>query len=372
MAPEFKPGTFEPVITVSQRGDGLTRAFHSDNQGLQDVCRDSFRVAYSTSVGQGGNAQYQRVTLDPFSRVLAQLLWVRNLSNQLRHLNINNRFQKELSFDFPLPEPVVKLFNCYGHVEHEQVKYVQLDLERMFAHSLVDLVSMVQNTNFDCEDEDPGARPVAQPEWLRRLRLNSQGEIEIHTEQSVAQYVSDICRHISGLDIPPEARLRYIKQIVDVATERDLRLALVYLRRQPGIGNLPPRGRDEITKDFRQFIWSIFGEHAPSGVGDVLDSKLINRTIRRTVEGLRQVIDEVFSSVALVPLPKYEQGSLSQMAQTSDDITMSHFPLSLADLTVSAAFKVGRVLRRFLRAAPEQTDESLRGDLIRRSVRRKA
>lgn len=372
MAPEFKPGTFEPVITVSQRGDGLTRAFHGDNQGLYDVCRDSFRIAYASSVGQGGNAQYQRATLDPYSKVLAQLLWVRNLSNQLRHLNINNRFAKELSFDFPLPEPIVKLFNVYGHIEHDQVKYVQLDLERNFIQSLLDLVSMVQYANFDEEETDPGIQPMPQPEWLRRLRLSSQGEIEIHTEQSISKYVSDICRHISGLDISPEHRLRYIKSIVDVATERDLRLALVFLRRQPDIGNLPARGRDDITNDFRQYIWGIFGEHAPTAQGDVLDSKYINKSIRRTVEGLRQVIDEVFSSVALVPLPKYEQGSLVQMAETSDDLTMSHFPLSLADLTVSAAFKVGRVLRRFLRAAPEQTDESLRGDLIRRSVRRKA
>jgi hypothetical protein len=371
MAPEFKPGTFEPVITVSQRGDGLTRAFHGDNQGLHDVCRDSFRVAFSSSVGQGGNAQYERSSLAPFARVLAQLLWVRNLSNQLRYLNINNRFAKELNFNFPLPEPIVKLFNTYGHVEHEQVNYVQLDIERMFVQSLLDLVSMVKDADFD-DETDPGIGDVAQPEWLRRLRLSSQGEIEIHTEQSISKYVSDIVSHISIQPISPEARLRYIKSIIDVATERDLRLALIYLRHQPDIGVLPRRGQDNITDDFRQYIWGIFGEHAPTAQGDVLDSKYINKSIRRTVEGMRQVIDEVFNSVALVPLPTYEQGSLAQMAETSDDLTMSHFPLSLADLTVTAAFKVGRVLRRFLRAAPEQTDESLRGDLIRRSVRRKA
>lgn len=370
MAPEFKPGTFEPVLTVSQRGDGLTRAFHGDSQGLADVALDSFRIAYSSSMGQGGNISFNRPVIPQYAKLLSEVMWLKNLANQLSELNINNRFSKELAFSFPIPEPVVKLFNCYGHVEHESVKYAQLDLERAFACSLVDLVEMAKDADFTDED-DLHLNDVTHDEWLRRIRLNPQGEIEISTQQSVAQYVSDIVAHLTTRAIPPEQRLRYVKSIIDVATERDLAVALGWLRRQPNVGNLPARGNDRINTDFRNRIWKIFGDHAPTDNGSVLDSKHINKSIHRIMEGLRTAIDEFFNTMALVPLPRYEQGSLAQMSETSDDLTFSHFPLSLADLTVSAGFKVGRVLRRFLRASPELTNESLRGELVRKSVRRR-
>lgn len=370
MAPEFKPGTFEPVVTVSPRSDGLTRAFHSDRQGLYDGCLDTIRVAFAASMAGGSNTPYNRSALPAISKIFAQYLWCRNLSNQLGELGLNNRYARELSQTFPLPEPIVKLFNCYGHVEHEEVKYVQLDLEREFCWSLIHLLEMVNGKDLDNDDLEIDT--PEDPTWTQRLHLSTQGEVTVNLEQPVRVYVNQLIAHISGRNISPETRLRIVKNIIDVATERDLSAALRFLRSQTGLGNLPQRGSTTLTPEFRDRMKAIFGEHAPINNGDALDSKKINSTIRSVTEFLRRVVDELFIPFAVVTIPKYERGSLAQLSETIDDLTFTHFPLSLADLTVTAAFKVGRVLRRFLRASPEQTDDLLRGDLIRKSVRRRA
>lgn len=372
MAIEFKPGAFEPVISVTPRGDGYTRAFHGDKQGLFDASRDTFRVAFASSQGLGSNLTYTRACMDPLSKILAQFLWARNLSNQLSQVGLNNRFAKELNTDFPLPEPVVKLFNAYGHVHHEEVNYVQLSLEREYAKAIIDLLDMIKNTNFDDED-NLAVDDIPDNGWRQLLALSPTGEIEIRDTQDMSQYLTNLLSYINArAALNPEQRLRYSKTIIDCATERDLRTAFSWLRNQPGVGNLPRRGRDEIPAEFRERMQTIFGENAPVNIGTVLNSKHITKAIRRTTEALRVAIDEIFNTVALARIPKYEKGSLAQLAETnSDDLTFTHFPLSMADLTICAAFKVGKVLRRFLRAAPEQTDSTLRGDLIRKSVRRR-
>ncbi|BDF97659.1 capsid protein [Aspergillus niger partitivirus 1] len=371
MAPEFKPGAFEPIIQVSPRGDGLTRAFHGDKEGLFQVCKDTYAIAYASSLGSGGNIDYNRGTMSQLAKITAQFLWVRNLSNQLAHLGVNNRFAKGLLQDFPLPEPIIKLFNVYGHVEHEEVKYTQLDLEREFCWSMLDLLTMTNDVDWD-DDNDLGVADPPEHDELDTFMLSSTGEIEITRTVSVSEYLSTILHHISGqAGLTSEQKLRYSKNIIDVATERDLRAALLWLRNQPGVGQLPARpARD--PAGLRDRLVPLFGDHVQTDPGRSLPTKDIAKAISRISEGIRRAVDEIFVSVTLGTIPKYEKGSLAQLSETIDDTTTMHFPMSFADLTVAAAFRVGRVLRRFLRASPEQTDDALRADLIRKSVRRRA
>nr|AIE47695.1 hypothetical protein [Botryosphaeria dothidea RNA virus 1] len=370
MAPEFKPGAFEPVITVSPRADGNTRAFHGDKQGLYDGCAQTFFTAFSTSTAGGSNTEYTRAAMTSISKVFAQFLWARQLSNQLSALGFNDRYRKELATEFPLPEPIVKLFNVYGHVEHEEVKYAQLDLEREYAWALVDLAWMTRE--FDWTDDNPTVHDPEYNGWMQRLNLNSSGEISVDYHETVRAYVLRLVRHIDGLAVDPEYKLTLIKNIIDVATERDLNAMLRWLRVQPQIGNLPNRGRDLRNGVFEDYLREAFPRDTPNFVDGRIGPRVIQPILRKVTEGMRNVVDELFINMAVVPIARYEKGSLAQLSETNDDLTFTHFPLSLADLTVSAAFRVGKVLRRFLRASPEQTDSALRNELIRKSVRRRA
>jgi len=369
MAPEFKPGMFEPVITVSPRGDGNTRAFHGDKQGLVDGATQTFSIAFSGSIAGGSNTEYTRAAMIGLSKVAAQYLWARQLSNQLNQFGFNDRYAKELHTEFPLPEPLVKLFNAYGHVKHEEVNYTQLDLEREYAWALVDLAFMVKNLEWD-----DAAPTVDDPDFIgnvQRLHLNSSGEIQIDYSEPVREYVLRLIAHINGLDVDAETKLRLIKNIIDVATERDLNAILRWLRVQDNIGNLPPRERLPRSPDFERYIRDAFPADVPNFQNGRITPRAVNPVIRSVTEGLRNCVDELFINMAVTPLPRYEQGSLAQLSETTDDLTFAHFPMSLADLTISAAFKVGKVLRRFLRASPEQVASSLRQELIRKSVRRR-
>lgn len=369
MAPEFKPGCFEPVITVSMRGDSNTRAFHGDSQGLFDGCLDAFKIAFSSSAAGGSNTEYTRAGMTSISKVMAQYLWARQLSNQLAHFGFNDRYRKEIATDFPLPEPIVKLFNCYGHVEHEEVKYTQLDLEREYAWALVNLAWMTRD--LDWNDENPTVYDTFNG-WTTRLNLNSTGEIQVDYTEPVRMYVLRLIAHINALDVDPEYRLRLIKNIIDVSTDRDLNTMLRWLRNQPNIGNLPPRQDTGRIEAFEMVLRQAFPNDVPNFRDGRIGPRVMNPVIHKVTEGLRNVVEELFINMAIVQMPRYEKGSLAQLSETTDDLTFSQFPLSLADLTVSAAFKVGRNLRRFLRASPEQVGSSLRSDLIRKSVRRRA
>lgn len=370
MAPEFKPGTFEPVITVSQRCDGNTRAFHGVSDGLAEVSESALYVAFATSMGSGSNTEFSRSAVPGLSKIYGQYLWARNLSNQLNKVGINNRFSRDLNAEFDLPEPIVKLFNAYGHVEHEDVTYVQLDLEREFSHAVLNLADMM--TDFDINEAEPTVGDITEDKYLRRLMLDHSGNIFITSDESIRCYVNRLIAHISGRKIDPEFRLRLIKQVIDVATERDLAAAMRYLRSYNEVGELPARAQHQPDAAFSTRIQRVLGEHHPTLAGSVLDSKRLSRAIRNVVEVIRRATDELCVSMAVTKIPRYEQGSIAQMAETTEDVTYSHFPLSLADATVSAAFKVGYALRRFLRSAPELTEENLRGDLVRKSVRRRA
>lgn len=370
MAPEFRPGTFEPVITVAPRSDGFTRAFHGDKTGLYDGCEQTFKHAFAASSAGGTNTEYTRAAMTGLSKVLAQFLWARNLSNQLGTVGFNDRYRRELNTDFALPEPIVKLFNCYGHVEHEEVKYVQLDLEREYAWSLVDLAYMVKDLDFN--DENPDVANPAPRSWVNNLTLNSTGEIQMNTQHSVRVYINTLVNHISGLNINPELRLRVLKNIIDVANERDLQASLRWMNTIPELGVLPGRGHHQRDEAFNAYLLEAFRDHPPNLVDGTISPRVMGQIIHRVTEGMRFVMDELFVPVAMVQPPRYEKGSLAQLSETTDDLTFTHFPLSLADLTVSAAFKVGKCLRRFLRASPELTGGQLRGDLIQKSIRRRA
>lgn len=370
MAPEFRPGTFEPVITVAPRSDGFTRSFHGDKTGLLDGCEQTFRSAFSASSAGGTNTEYNRASMTGLSKVLAQFLWSRQLSNQLGSIGMNDRYKRSLCTDFALPEPIVKLFNCYGHVEHEDVKYTQLDLEREYAWALVDLAFMVKDLDWD--DENPTVHDPHPRSWVNNLTLDTSGQIQMNTQHSVRVYVNTLVRHISGLNIDPEYRLRLLKNIIDVGTERDLAAAMRWLRQQPDLGQLPNRGTHARNEAFNEYIQQAFGNDTPNLVDGSVTPRVMGKIINRVAEGLRHVMSELFTPMAMVPLPRYEKGSLAQLSETTDDLTFTHFPLSLADLTVTAAFKVGKCLRRFLRASPELTDSQLRADLIQKSIRRRA
>nr|BED98277.1 MAG: coat protein [Aspergillus flavus partitivirus 1]BED98285.1 MAG: coat protein [Aspergillus flavus partitivirus 1]BED98324.1 MAG: coat protein [Aspergillus flavus partitivirus 1] len=370
MAPEFKPGCFEPVLTVSMRGDGNTRAFHGDNEGLFAGCLDVFKTAFATSAAGGSNTEFTRAGMTSISKVFAHYLWVRQLSNQLNELGFNDRYRKEVATDLILPEPIVKLFNCFGHVEHEEVKYTQLDLEREYAWAIVKMAWAVRD--LDWNDDNPTVHDTTQSGWMTRLNLNSTGEIQVDYHEPVRAYVLRLITHINAQNIDHEYKLRLIKNIIDVATERDLTAILRWLRVQPNVGNLPPRARSDRSNDFENFLRETFGNDTPNFLDGRLGPRIINPIIRKVVEGMRNVVDELFIGMAVVPIPRYEKGSLAQLSETNDDLTFSQFPLSLADLTVSAAFKIGRNLRRFLRASPELVASPLRAELIRKSIRRRA
>lgn len=370
MAPEFRPGTFEPVITVSPKPDGLTRALHGDKSGLYQVCDDSFRIAYASSSAGGTNTEYTRAAMVGLSRIMAQFLWARQLANQASSLGLSIRCGKALNQEFPLPEPIVKLFNCYGHVVHEDVKYTQLDVERELAWSVLDLLHMTSGTDWD--DDAPVVGPQPARDDPARLYVNPTGGIQVNYDESVRSYILRLVTFISASALGPELKLRTIKNVIDAATERDLTAARRFLATVPNLGALPPRGQTPRSPVFEEYLRTALPGHVPNFNDGVLDNGYIVKTIHNLVERLRTVVDELFVPMATVNLPKYEQGSLAQLAETVDDITFTNFPLSLADLTISAAFKVGFVLRRFLRASPELVDQQLRSDLIRKSVRRRA
>lgn len=370
MAPEFKPGMFEPVITVGQVSDGATRAFHGDKSGLFECADGTFSAAFSTASARGANMDLSRSSVKDLSKIFGQFLWARNLANQLSKVSINNGFAREILRDLEIPEPLIKLFNAYGHFEHDMATYVNLDLERTFAYAILDLAYMVQDTRLD-DDEITVLEP---PEHvnLPDLGLSPNGDIVFDRHASLQVYLNKLLGHIVSLQIPGDRRLQLIKTISDIATERDLTFALRWLRMQQDTGNIPQRDYDpQRPIADRDFFTSVLGEHQDTSHGAVLNKRVLLQAIRRSSDIMRSLNDELCVVVAALPIPKYEKGSAAQASETIEDITFSHFPLSLADATVSAAFRVGKVLRRFLRAAPDDVDSGLQTELIRKSIRRR-
>lgn len=369
MAPEFKPGMFEPVITVGQVSDGATRSFHGDKTGLFECAEETFSTAFSSACARGANFDLTRTSVKNLSKVFGQFLWARNLANQLSKVSVNNGLAKEVLRDLEIPEPLVKLFNAYGHFEHDMSTFVNLDLERTYAYAILDLAYMLRETNID--DEDVVVREPPEHADLPDLGLNANGDIVIDRRQSLQVYLNRLLIHLSGLRLPADRRLQLSKSIIDIATERDLSSAVRWLRMQPDTGNLPDRVLDQTRPVDRPFIEGAIGDFDATH-GAALSKRELMRAIRHASDVMRTLNDEFMVVIAAIRLPKYEKGSVAQASETIEDITYSHFPISLADATVSAAFRVGKVLRRFLRAAPEDTGPGLQVELIRKSIRRRA
>lgn len=366
--PEFKPGMFEPVITIGQRPDGNTRAFHGDKDGLIECSKATFSVAHSTASGHGANMDLSRASVAKLSKIIGHFLWARNLANQLNKANVNQGFNRELARELELPEPIVKLFNAYGHFEHDMSTHVQLDLEREFSMSLIDLVYSAKDTNLD--DEDIVVHDPPEHDTLSGVGLSPSGDVIIDNRTSVSEHVNTLVTYIMGLQITAEKKLRFTKSIIDVATERDLATVIRWLNMQDDIGTLPQRPVNNRNPNIA-YIREAIGDQDDTH-GATISKRELLRSIRRATDMMRSLVDELSILIAPVPIPKYEQGSAAQTAETIEDITFSHFPISLADATVCAAFNVGKATRRFLRAAPEDVGPGLAQELIRKSVRRRA
>lgn len=368
----FAPGSFEPVLTVSQKPTPTALPLDLSRDGLGQCASATLRVAYSSTGGFGGNTEWSASDIPTISKFLASLLWARNLAQQAVEVGIACKAARDLLQQMETFEPLVKLYNTYGHVVVDDKIHVQRDLQHVLAKAIVDL------GNFSHPDNETGS------DWtdygmtsdeldrvtMPGLVLSDAGELSLGTASSkepepLPKFQLRIIQSIQSSDKDDLLKLHLMQEVMDTATEEGIQNVLLYLR---GQGITPPdRGEEYVSTTDRDRLKDIFGDVTTTT--RKVPNANVSKVLRRALRIANRLVYDL-PAMATLRIPKYEGGARSGLAWLKDGVLYSATPISLVDATVSAAFKTARFVRRVFRSVPESDREQLAFPLVSRSVRR--
>jgi hypothetical protein len=362
----FKPGSFSPVVEVSQRQTGVPAPADTCFTGLEEVSKTTLLVATSSARGSGAFIS-DAVPVNKVAMVIGTILTLRNVIEQLSFIGVFTRVSSPAkSPNGEFLEPLIRAYGYYGHFINEGKTYVTRDLERFLVRALFALRQYATS-----EVADGSKHTVKVPKNYDDIdfdfyHLGSSGDIEFGKKLGLKDYIVKLVKYVADFG-SVDARIPLLQQILDVATEDGLNALLRHLRTIPTF-EVPTRDSDENPSDaHKKAMKELFGAEY-SAADDAIPVPKLVEGINNAYHLLRRISLERQYGMKTVRFPVYEGGSASQLASCRDDVLFSQVPLSLSDSTAALAMKMTYgALHRF-QSAPGHEKEELLRELVAQSL----
>jgi hypothetical protein len=362
----FTPGRFSPVVEVSQRESGLPAPAETDFSGLEEVAKSTLLVANAANRGTGAVLP-EPVPVDTAAKIIGYVLALRNIVEQLLFVGVHTRLTTPLRAASLSPlEPLVRAYNYYGHFELNGKHYVARGLETEFINYLFSLVTVatLDNANGTRWTHNGSLTDID----LDLYHLNSSGEIAFGKQMPLKEYLVTLVKDISNMTTEVDVQIPTIRDILQVTTEGALNVLLRQLRMSFPSWTAPPRDTvPDATDAHKKAMKKIFDKEY-SSAGDVIPVSKFTSAITNGYNFLRRISIERSYAMKTMPIPKYEGGSLSQLARYTDDVLYSDVSLPLDASTAAIAFTQAYGSTSAFKSAPGHEREELLRELVSQSL----
>nr|AGJ03720.1 hypothetical protein [Ustilaginoidea virens mycovirus] len=371
MAPTFRPGRFSPVVEVSLRDSGSPAPAESDFSAFETVSTVTLDVANAAARGSGAVLP-SAVPNSSIGKVIGLLLACKNIVEQLTFLSVYARVSGPLRQSPECLEPIVRLYNYYGHFAHDGKLYVSRGLEQSLVSFLFQLrnwsspdltalaknVVLIKASEFDAID-------------LSFYGLGPDGNIVFRKRKDFKKYIRELISALTTSDIDDDSVLPLVRMTLDTTTEDGLVNLLRFLRHEHPDFGIPDRNFEgNPTPEHTAAMKKLFGA-SYSADDEVIPVAKFSESISRAFSLLRLVTTERSYVMKSIPIPRYEGGSAAQLASLVDDVLYAEIPLSLDDSTVASAVAITHGSGARFRSAPNiDRDETLRALVSQSLIKR--
>jgi hypothetical protein len=364
----FTPGKFEPVIEVAQKATPLPIGFHVDYSGLKDVTIQTVQVTSAAARGSGSNLN-EVTPVQVIGEIVKALLTARIAAEVLRIHGIHTKFTSALcNASLSILEPIVKAYNYYGTFERDGKLYSPRDAAKSLISSLITLRHLVTPAKVDCIANTVNGT-VAQFNAINfdYFDIDDSGQIVFNLDEPTNEHALTILADICAQNIDADLRLILAREATQLSTKASVtafrRFAgtLGYVVPQPAQLAVPPAA-------FGPALNAVIGQNIQLNPGNAIPNAVILSAISRGYAFLRRITTERSHVMKTLGIPKYEGGSVAQLASYHDDVLFSDTPLSLSDATGALVLGFNKsTTRHFVSAPGVDRDETLR-DLISKSL----